>query len=347
MPAGFEDIQHAADLLRRGEVVAFPTETVYGLGADAFNAGAIDRVYELKGRPRHNPLIVHVSGPEMAQRVARSWPERAATLARRFWPGPLSILVPRRSELPAVVTAGGDLVAVRCPNHPIALALLFELNAPLVGPSANISGHVSPTTAEHVREAFDARGVFVLDGGACEAGIESTVVDVTSDPPRVLRPGVIGVDALSAALGYEVIDASRTARGEALTPLPSPGLLDRHYSPRATAYLFEEQDWPLVKQHAATQPGVVVLSHRLMRSGPGLSVIEMPPDAAGYAAAMYASLRQADHEGANLILVERPPTGVSEGDDPLWIAIADRLSRATLRLPADWTDAADDDASVT
>lgn len=338
MAATFVDIQYAANLLRRGEVVAFPTETVYGLGADAFNAQAIERVYELKGRPRHNPLIVHVSGPEMARRVVREWSDAAAALSRRFWPGPLSILVPRSRELPEIVTAGSDLVAVRCPNHPVTLALLFELNRPLVGPSANLSGHVSPTDAQHVREAFADRGVQVLDGGACEAGIESTVVDVTSDPPRVLRPGIISAAQIAEVLGRPVAETSgdQPVGG----PLHSPGLLDRHYCPRAAAYVFDENEWPDVRRIAAGRGDMVILSHRLLRAEPGLRVIELPPDAAGYAAILYAALRDADRAGASTILIERPPTGRATDEDPLWMAITDRLSRAAIRLPDDWADGA-------
>lgn len=339
MPASLDDIQHAADLLRHGEVVAFPTETVYGLGADAFNSAAIGRVYELKGRPRHNPLIVHVSGPEMARRVSREWSNDATALARRFWPGPLSILVPRAPDLPEIVTAGSDLVAVRCPNHPVTLALLFELNRPLVGPSANVSGRVSPTTAEHVHDAFADRGVHVLDGGPCEAGIESTVVDVAHDPPRVLRPGIISAAQIAAVLGRPVESTPRNVAGSG--PLHSPGLLDRHYCPRAEAHVFDEGDWPEVRRVAGLRPGVVILSHRLLRAEPGITVIELPPDAAGYAAALYAALREADRAGASVILIERPPTGAGPDEDALWIAIGDRLARATTRLPDDWGEAAD------
>ncbi len=331
MGATFEDIHHAAELLAHGRVVAFPTETVYGLGADAFDADAVDHVFALKGRPRHNPMIVHVSGPEMARRVSREWGEQADALARRFWPGPLSLLVPRSLALPLAVTAGSDLVAVRCPNHPVALALLFELGRPLVGPSANLSGEVSPTCAEHVRDSFSADDVFVLDGGTCEAGIESTVLDVTAAPPRVLRPGVVSAGQIGDVIGAPVIPFGGGRRSEN-GPLHSPGLLARHYAPRTPAHLFDDRDWPAVLD-ACVQSGdgkrgqAVVITHRFRRVDPPNRIIQMPMEAAEYAAALYAALREADRLGAAVILIDRPPDG-----DPLWDAIADRLARATTAL---------------
>lgn len=324
MPATFEDIHHAAQLLASGRVVAFPTETVYGLGADAFDADAVERVYALKGRPRHNPLIVHVSGPEMARRVAREWSARADALARRFWPGPLSLLVPRSPSLPTAVTAGGDLVAVRCPNHPVALALLFELGRPLVGPSANLSGEVSPTCAEHVRDSFSAEDVFVLDGGVCEAGIESTVLDTTADPPRVLRPGVVSAEQIGQTIGTPVAPFDGDAGRRETGPLHSPGLLSRHYAPRTPARLFDDHEWPSILNAAGPSGAAVVITHRFRHVVPPHEIIEMPPQPEDYAAALYAALREADRRHAAAILIERPPT-----DGPLWGAIADRLARAT------------------
>ena len=177
MEPAIKDIKEAASRLRDGGVVAFPTETVYGLGADAFSDAAVSRVFALKGRPSRNPLIVHVSGPLMAKRVTATWPVEAQRLADAFWPGPLSIVLPKRPEVPDIVTGGmgSASVAVRCPDHPTALALLYEFGSPLVGPSANLSGSISPTTAAHVRAAFSEQDVLVLDGGPCATGIESTV----------------------------------------------------------------------------------------------------------------------------------------------------------------------------
>ncbi|MBL8990363.1 MAG: threonylcarbamoyl-AMP synthase [Phycisphaerae bacterium] len=321
----------AVERLRAGGLVAFATETVYGLGADAFNPAAIDAVYALKGRPAHNPLIVHVTGADMARRVVASWTDEAERLARAFWPGPLSIVLPRAADLPAIVTAGGPNVAVRCPDHPTALALLFEFGGPLVGPSANPSGRVSPTTAEHVRQAFGPDRVMVLDGGPCATGIESTVVSLAEPVARVLRPGVIGPAAIARALGRAVeLGARAPASGSA--PLESPGLLDQHYAPEAEAVLFDEHQWPAVLAAGAGRR-IAVVSHWNRPVPAPHRLIVLPATAGEYAAMLYAALREADRPGG-LIAVERPPVGAgaSEGDAAVWQAVADRLRRATRAL---------------
>ncbi len=323
----------AAQRLRVGGVVAFPTETVYGLGADALNPVAVAEVYELKGRPTANPLIVHVSGPEMARTAVSAWPDAADRLARAFWPGPLSLVLPKHDRVPAQVTARGPSVAVRCPDHPVALALLFEFAGPIVGPSANLSGQVSPTTSAHVRESFDEARVMVLDGGPCRAGIESTVVSLLAlaggGRPRILRPGVIGAEQLSEVLGAPVdppaSPAAPVGNGAAL----SPGLLGRHYAPRTPVVLFDEPQWPTVLDQV-NRP-VVVLARRA-RHLPDLRhagrLITMPAEPEAYAARLYAALREADAAGAAVILVERPPPPEA---GPVWHAIADRLNRAAAR----------------
>lgn len=315
------NIQEAAERLRSGGVVAFPTETVYGLGADAFNELAVARVFALKNRPGNNPLIVHVSGPEMARRVVAAWPEEAERLAREFWPGPLSFILPKRASLPLSVTAGGEYAAVRCPSHPTALALLFEFDGALVGPSANPSGAVSPTTAEHVRDGFGDADLTILDGGACTAGIESTVLSLIEvDAPRVLRPGVIGADEIAGVLGRRVSHQDRSAAR--LGPLRSPGLLDRHYAPHAPAKLFRASEWPdVVHDHDGA---VVVITHQLREVGPPHAILAMPEIAEQYAAALYTALREADALKPSMILIEQPPT-----DGAIWHAITDRLTRAT------------------
>lgn len=320
------DIRHAADLLRRGRLVAFPTETVYGLGADAFNEGAVRAVYEVKGRPPVNPLIVHVSGPEMARRVVAEWTDSADALARAFWPGPLTIVLPRRTGrngLPPIVTAGGPNVAVRCPDHPVALALLFEFGGPLVGPSANPSGTVSPTTPEHVRAGFPGPEVFVLDGGACRGGIESTVLSLAGDAPRILRPGLVGAAEIERVLGERVETAAVPGAAWHGGAMESPGLLARHYAPRTPAHLFDAADWPRVlDDDRGSRAAVLTLGPRDVPA-PHVA-IPMPRRAEDYAAALYARLREADALGAARVLIERPPT-----DSALWEAIGDRLRRAT------------------
>lgn len=323
-----------ADAVRRlneGRLVAFPTETVYGLGAPALREDAVALVYAAKGRPSNNPLIVHVADQAMAASVSSRWPDRAQSLAAAFWPGPLTIIVPRASHVPAAVTAGSPGVAVRCPDHPVALDLLRALGAPLVGPSANKSGLVSPTTAAHVLRAFEHDDVGVLDGGPCRAGIESTVVSLMDRRAVVLRRGVIGADEIARALGEQVDHAP--ARAGAASPsgamsgapeaLPSPGMLERHYAPRTQASLFDADEWPEIVDDAAGP--VVVLSHERSRHvDEPHRLIRMPIDAPAYAAMLYAALHEADALGATRLLIERP---ASQGS--LWDAIRDRLSRAT------------------
>jgi L-threonylcarbamoyladenylate synthase len=327
-------IRAAAARLRAGGVVAFPTETVYGLGADALSEVAVARVFSLKGRPERNPMIVHVSGPEMARRVVAEWTDRADRLARAFWPGPLTLVLRRAAALPGLVTGGGDTVGVRCPDHPAALALLMEFGGPLVGPSANPSGGVSPTTAAHVRGSFPESEVMVLDGGPCAGGIESTVLSLVEPAgrARILRPGLIGAPEISQVLGEHVAPFAPANHG-ASAPLPSPGLLSRHYAPRTPARLFDPSEWPEVLQRAGGS--AVVLAHSALGTphsalGTPPTLIPMPRDPEGYARRLYAALREADAAGASIILIERPPHG---GAGELWSAIADRLNRAT--APAD------------
>ncbi len=325
------DIAEAVARLRAGGVVAFPTETVYGLGADALREDAVARVFALKGRPSRNPLIVHVLDEAMARSCAGVWPEEASRLARAFWPGPLSIVVPKAAHVPDIVTAGGPTVALRCPDHSMALALISAFGGPLVGPSANPSGRVSPTTAGHVREAFDEADVLVLDGGACRTGIESTVVAIDEGGGvRVLRPGVIGAEAIARVLAMDVV-----SRGEGDESIArSPGLIGPHYAPRARLVLFDDETWSSVANDAArsagerSRPWMVVLSWRA-RSGPeGSMVMAMPRSAGEYARRLYAALREADALGPSVIAVETPQGGGTAEDRAIWEAVMDRLRRA-------------------
>lgn len=326
------DISQAARRLREGGVVAFPTETVYGLGADALSPRAVAQVFALKGRPANNPLIVHVTGPEMAGLMCE-FDERAGRLAREFWPGPLSLVLPRRSNVPSAVTGGGNRVAVRCPDHPVALALLFEFDSPLVGPSANRSGQVSPTRAEHVRGVWSEDEVMVLDGGPCREGIESTVLLLEEQGGRVLRPGVIGSMEISRVLGQPVTahDAGgggEVARGAA--PMISPGLLARHYAPRTPARLLSPKELRevLADERVAGSAAVIVCADS--EDVDAGMVIHMPATAEGYAAAMYDALRRADDAGKKLILIEAPGAGeCAEEASHIWEAVQDRLRRAT------------------
>lgn len=330
---GMVDLSAAVARLKRGGVVAFPTETVYGLGADAFNADAVKRVFELKGRPSRNPLIVHVSGPEMARRVAADWPTGANRLASAFWPGPLSIVLPKKAEVSDIVTGGvgSTSVAVRCPDHPVALALLYEFGRPLVGPSANKSGSISPTTAAHVRRSFSESDVLVLDGGTCSTGIESTVVSLVETTVRVLRPGVIGAAELSRVLGCEVQQRDSEGLSGAGSndpndgPLASPGLLSKHYAPSVPARLVssdELSDLVELWNSASAEPRVV-MSWTMNGVPAPHTLLLMPSADVEYAAVLYAALRHAESLSPAEILIEEPST-----DSAVWEAVWDRLRRA-------------------
>ncbi len=334
MPTSIPDISAAIQRLRSGGVVAFPTETVYGLGADALNEAAVRRVYELKGRPSINPLIVHVSGPEMAARLVDEWTADADALARMFWPGPLTIVLPRAVAgsspraaspfiVPDLVTAGGGTIGVRCPDHPVALALLFGLGSPLVGPSANPSGGISPTAAAHVAESFRAEDVLVLEGGACRAGIESTVISLAGGRPRILRPGLIGAGEIAAVIGRTVDEGPMPPSTGG--PLASPGLLARHYAPKTPARLVDLAALAdAVREEETRGRRVAVLTHAPFEVRSPHQMLVLPRDAEEYAFHLYAALREADALRTDAILIARPPS-----EDGTWRAILDRLTRAT------------------
>lgn len=298
-------IARAVATLREGGLVGMPTETVYGLAADARNPAAIAAVFKLKGRPAHNPLIVHASSIEMARSVCAEWPQQAQALADAFWPGPLTLVLRKKPNLPDAVTAGGPTVAVRVPDHPVALALIEAFGGPLVAPSANLSGRVSPTTAQHV--ASDFPDLLILDGGPCRAGIESTVVDATGPQLRVLRPGLIGPGQLGAAMAPRDGDpAGDVAR--------SPGLEQSHYAPRAPVRLVDPDN-----------PEEGPAPARVVR-------LELPPTPEQAAAWLYAALREADAGSPAEIWVQRPTEGQLQGPaGHMWQAIMDRLERAAAR----------------
>lgn len=312
-------------------MVAFPTETVYGLGADAFSDEAVDAVFRLKGRPSRNPLIVHAADVAMAKSAVSSWPDEAQRLAERFWPGPLTIVVPRSARVPDRVTAGAATVAVRCPDHPLTLALIKAFGRPLVGPSANPSGRVSPTAADHVRAYFAPRQVLVIDGGACRTGIESTVVSL-ADPelPVVLRPGAVSAAAIGGALGRPVAVTGHHDPGQGV--LAGPGMLPSHYAPQTLARLATREE--IVRALRSSAPRIAALTVGACDAiAPGHVVVPIGPDAPTYARNLYAALMRADAAGVARILIERPPAG---DGDPLWDAVLDRVQRAT--APKDATD---------
>jgi L-threonylcarbamoyladenylate synthase len=313
-------VHRAVELLRAGEVVALPTETVYGLAANALDPAAVAKIYNAKGRPAHNPIICHVAGRGLAQRCVSAWPAVAEALADAFWPGPLTMVLPRAAIIPDIVTAGGDTVGIRWPNHPFMRAVIEACDFPLAAPSANLSNQLSPTSALHVQRQLAGRIPLIVDGGAAQVGIESTVVDVSVSPPRLLRPGMIHEAALLAVTG-------ELARGETTGVLRSPGLLKKHYSPRARLLLLSWSGADDLKAQLATR-GITaaqtsVLARTQVSGAEGFQQLAaLPRDPESFARALYAELHAADSLGGDWIVVEAPP------EQPAWQAIRDRLNRA-------------------
>lgn len=323
-PAHFDQaVAAAAALLQRGEVVAVPTETVYGLAANAWNPEAVARIYAAKGRPSHNPIIVHVASLAMARACVRSWPAEAAALSNAYWPGPLTLVLPRSDKIPAIVTAGGDTVGVRWPAHPFMRALIQACGFPIAAPSANPANQLSPTTGEHVFRSLGAKIPLVVDAGPSSVGIESTVIDLTVSPPAVLRAGMISASQLGATLHREVQVANHAG-----SALKSPGLLQKHYAPRAKLFIRKWRDDAELNRLAGELQipfsQISVLAHdQIPRANPFGRVAIIPHDAEAYARALYAELHLCDDAGARVILVEEAPPG------PEWQGIRDRLKRAS------------------
>lgn len=316
-----ERLVEAAAILRGGGLVAFPTETVYGLGANALDRRAVARIYSIKGRPAFNPVIAHVASVEQARMLAATWPRLADQLAEAFWPGPLTLVVPKAAIVPDIVTAGAETIAIRVPAHPVALALIREAGVPLAAPSANRSTAVSPTTAEHVAKGLGGRVDLILDAGPTAVGIESTVLDLTGPRPRILRPGPIGPAALEAVIGPLGTDDDAPAHGE---PRKSPGMMNRHYAPHARIMLFQpdRRDGVAEELHRAMVSGVTVGAMLLGDELPGHHVLQMPEEPAAYARALYAALHQLDDLDCGLVAIEMVP------DTILWGGVRDRLTRA-------------------
>jgi L-threonylcarbamoyladenylate synthase len=315
-----EGLARAAEALLRGALVAFPTETVYGLGAHALDARAVEGIFLAKGRPSYNPLIVHVHEAAAARTLATIWPRAAERLAEAFWPGPLTLVLPKRDSVPDVVTAGLGSVALRVPAHPVALALLREAAIPVAAPSANRSMQVSPTTAAHVARSLGGRVELIVDGGATPLGIESTVLDLTGPDVVLLRPGTLTVPEIEDVLGARL--SFPAPAGAAHTPRPSPGMLDRHYAPRAPVRLLAAGELPRVaEEHVARGERTGALLIHASEAGIAHPV-RMHADASGYASHLYAALHMLDDLACDVILVERPPAA------PEWAGVNDRLRRA-------------------
>jgi L-threonylcarbamoyladenylate synthase len=312
-------IEAAALILRQGGLVAFATETVYGLGADATSAAAVRRIYAAKGRPSNNPLIVHVDSLESARPVAADWPDVAEALAQRFWPGPLTLVLPRHPIIPDIVAAGGPTVALRVPRPVVARELIARAGRPIAAPSANRSYRLSPTNARHVLKDLDGRIDLILDSGPTALGLESTVLDLTTDPVVILRPGTITPTDLAPILGYVP-----AVRGQAGKVMRSPGLSEIHYSPSTPTYLATLDQ--LDEYPDAARSGLLLLGTRSPRAAFGFAHrIELEtPDFAS--PAFYDALHRLDELGLAAILVVPPP------DEPAWSALRDRLSRAARPL---------------
>ncbi len=326
-------VLRASELLRAGEVVALPTETVYGLAANALDETAVAKIFQIKGRPADNPIIVHIAGNEMAKRCVTGWPPLADKLAKAFWPGPLTLVLPRAKKIPDVVTAGGETVGVRWPGHPFIQAVIRECDFPLAAPSANLSSRVSPTNAEHVRAQLGGKIPLIVDGGQSQVGIESTVLDLTVSPPRILRPGMIHTESVAAVVG----NIQHSTFNIQHPILRSPGLLARHYSPKAKLVVLRWRDDADLHSQLSTFDFVTrrstaktdqsstgfIIAHTRIPSGENPARVSViPHDAEAFARAIYAELHRCDAAGAEWIVVEAPP------DLPAWAGIADRLRRA-------------------
>jgi L-threonylcarbamoyladenylate synthase len=320
LKADEQGIRRGAEVIRAGGLVAFPTETVYGLGADALSDAAVTRIFEAKDRPRGNPLIVHLANAAALESVAARVPQRARDAAARFWPGPLTLVLPRAGTVPLITTGGLDTVAARVPSHPVARALIEASGRPIAAPSANRSGRPSPTRAEHVREDLDGRVEMILDGGPTPVGVESTVLDMTTDPPTLLRPGGVTLEELKDCLGEVdvLVSGDEEAAGR------SPGLRYRHYAPRAQVIIVEAGtgDRVVAPWIEAGRPVALMTQRPVLLERPGLRVKIMPGDLGAYARDLFAVLRELDSTGVEGIFVEAVP---QEG---LGLTIMDRLRRA-------------------
>lgn len=297
-----ENIRHAAELLRMGKLIIMPTETVYGVAADMTNPEAIKKVYEVKGRPRENPLIVHIASHDQIPSLVSAWSDEAESLSKRFWPGPLTLVVQKSELVPSEVTAGLDTVAVRMPNHPIARMLLQTAGVPIVAPSANRFMQLSATRADHIDPELAEKVELILDGGPCQVGLESTVVNCAHKPPIILRPGGVTRAEIQAAIGMPL--GALPPGG----PKRSPGMYPRHYAPKAPVILVE-----------LLEPGQAGLT---FEDSSGDDQIRMPLDPVAYGATLYDALHTLDQTEPDAIFVELPP------ETPDWEAVLDRLKKA-------------------
>ncbi len=311
-------ILEAAGVLLAGGLVAFPTETVYGLGADGLNPQAVAGIYAAKGRPATNPVILHVNGLASARALTSHWPPEATALVERYWPGPLTLVLPASEKVPAIVRAGGPTVALRCPAHRIAQALIKAVGRPLAAPSANRSQQLSPTLAEHVASSLGEAVDLILDGGPTEAGLESTILDLSGARPRILRPGPVAPAELAALLGAVDLWEGAVKLGETQA---APGMAERHYAPRARLELVD----PGTGLSSPAGRSAYVALGTLPPLPDSIRAILLPLDAEAVGARLFALLHELDDAGFECVFMERPPAGEA------WLAIRDRLQRASAR----------------
>lgn len=320
------DTGRAADIICKGGLLAIPTETVYGLGADGLNPDAVARIFQAKGRPQDNPLILHVPSADWLERYCADIPPSAYELADRFWPGPLTMILKRKPIVPDVVTAGMDTVGMRCPDHPVTRAIIAYAGVPVAAPSANTSGRPSPTTAAHVLEDMEGKIEGVVDGGACAVGVESTIIDLTLDPPRLLRPGGITLEQLRDALGEVAVDQAVTRLMGAGERPRAPGMKYRHYAPKAPVTVVKgppDRTAAYIFNHAGEESGIICFSE-YARLFAGRPVEDMGPaaDKAEQARRVFDALRFFDGTGVAEIWAQCPDDG------GLGLAVANRLNKA-------------------
>ena len=325
-----KDVGQAAQILRSGGLVGLPTETVYGLGANGLDPEAVERIFAAKGRPQDNPLILHIPSAEHLARYCRDIPDSAYALARAYWPGPLTMILPRRAIVPDVVTAGLDTVGMRCPSHPVCRAILEEAGVPVAAPSGNTSGRPSPTTAAHMWEDMDGKIDAIVDGGPCSVGVESTIVDLTCTPPRLLRPGGISLEQLEAVLGEVAVDPAVTRLMGAGEKPKAPGMKYRHYAPKAPVTVVAGEparSAAYIAAHAAPEDGIICFDEFLplfTRQSETRPVMDLGPagDKEEQARHIFDALRSFDHTGVGAIWAQCPDAG------GIGLAIANRLNKA-------------------
>lgn len=323
-------IPQAAAILRRGGLLGIPTETVYGLGADALNETAVRHIFEAKGRPQDNPLIIHVPDASWLERYCREVPETAYRLAERFWPGPLTMILPRRENVPLQTTGGLETVGVRCPDHPVTRAIIEAAGVPVAAPSGNTSGRPSPTTAGHMAEDMDGKIDGIVDGGPCAVGVESTIIDLTCTPPRLLRPGGVTLEQLRDALGEVEVDPAVTRLMGAGEQPKAPGMKYRHYAPKAPVTVVAgepKKAAEYIAAHAAPEDGVICFDEfkdLFTKGHQTRPVMDLGPagDKGEQARHIFDALRAFDHTAVTAIWAQCPDTG------GIGLAIANRLNKA-------------------